>query len=109
MKETIQKTFSIKQKNKRLYVLVDKSLSPVYGCVQGGHAVAEYCLKNKLEWKNEYLIYLYADINKWMKKLDKHQIKYTAFREPDLNNKVTAIACYHPNGKMLFKSLKLVR
>ena len=26
---------------RKLYVLVDKTLKPVYGCVQGGHAVAQ--------------------------------------------------------------------
>ena len=32
-------------KNK-LYVLIDKSLDPIYGAVQGGHAVAEWLLEN---------------------------------------------------------------
>lgn len=32
---------------KRLYVLVDKKLNPIYGCVQGGHAVAQYMLEHK--------------------------------------------------------------
>jgi hypothetical protein len=31
--------------NNRLYILVDESLEPVYGCVQGGHAVAEYLIQ----------------------------------------------------------------
>ena len=29
---------------KRLYVLINQNLSPVYGAVQGGHAVAQYLL-----------------------------------------------------------------
>ena len=30
---------------RRLYVIIDKSLDPVYGCVQGGHAVAQYLIE----------------------------------------------------------------
>ena len=56
-----------KQKNK-LYVLIDSSLEPVYGCVQGGHAVAQWLLEHNDGWSNEYLIYLSADVNKWKKK-----------------------------------------
>ena len=53
---------------KRLYVLVNKRLSPVYGCVQGGHAVAQWLLDNPGQtWNNNFLIYLYADTDKWMK------------------------------------------
>ena len=32
-------------KNK-LYILIDKNLDPIYGSVQGGHAVAEWLLQN---------------------------------------------------------------
>lgn len=48
---------------KRLYVLIDRTLNPIYGCVQGGHAVAQYMLEHS-NWNNEYLIYLYADIER---------------------------------------------
>ena len=55
-----------------LYVLIDKTLNPVYGAVQGGHAVAEwllyqYTLKYNKDfnedypiwnWNNDYLVYL---------------------------------------------------
>lgn len=34
-----------KKGNRRLYVLIDESLDPIYGCVQGGHAVAQYMLE----------------------------------------------------------------
>jgi hypothetical protein len=30
---------------RRLYVIIDESLNPVYGCVQGGHAVAQYLIE----------------------------------------------------------------
>ena len=79
---------------KRLYVLIDQSLDPVYGCVQGGHAVAQYLLDNKetQDWNNNYLIYLYADIEKWSRKLMRLNRKFSMFREPDLGNTPTAIA-----------------
>lgn len=70
---------------KRLYVLIDQKLDAVYGCVQGGHAVAQWLLEHpNQEWNNSYLIYLYADlVNK----------DYSSFYEPDLGNQLTAIAC----------------
>lgn len=48
---------------KRLYVLIDQKLDAVYGCVQGGHAVAQWLLEHpNQDWNNNYLIYLYADM-----------------------------------------------
>ena len=43
---------------RKLYVLIDKSLKPVYGCVQGGHVVAQWMLEHPYsrEWQNDYLI-----------------------------------------------------
>lgn len=94
---------------KRLYVLVNNKLKPVYGCVQGGHAVAQFIMENPdQEWNNEFLIYLYADVMKWMKILKEHGVKFTVFREPDLNNSITAIACQDDSGE-LFKDLSVVR
>ena len=93
---------------KRLYVLVNKKLNPVYGCVQGGHAVAQWLLDNPEQtWNNQYLIYLYADIDKWMNRLDECGIKYSAFREPDLNGTVTALALEEDTG-LMFQTLKVV-
>lgn len=92
---------------KRLYVLINNQLSPVYGCVQGGHAVAQYLLDHpKQEWNNQYLIYVYADVEKWKKKFDFYKIDYSMFREPDLDNTLTALAV-EDEGRM-FKNLKLV-
>jgi len=93
---------------KRLYVLISDKLDPVYGCVQGGHAVAEYLLENKdtQTWNNNYLIYLYADIDKWINRLSRMKLKFSVFTEPDLGNIPTAIAI-ESDGR-LFRNLKLV-
>jgi hypothetical protein len=37
----------MKQKQMKLYVLVDKTLPPAYQGVQAGHAVAEWLLNEK--------------------------------------------------------------
>ncbi|MFW9871588.1 MAG: hypothetical protein ACFFG0_00635 [Candidatus Thorarchaeota archaeon] len=65
--------------------------------VQAGHAVAEYLLHSHFSrWKNQTLIYLGVkglfQMEKLKYKLDQEDIKYIEFREPDLNNEVTAIA-----------------
>ena len=92
----------------RLYVLIDNKLDSIYGCVQGGHVVAQWLLNHpNQDWNNSYLIYVSADISKWKEKLDILEIDYTEFREPDLNNQVTALAIL--NNDRMFKNLKLVK
>ena len=93
---------------RKLYVLIDKSLKPVYGCVQGGHAVAQWMLAHpdSQEWQNEYLIYLSADVSKWKRKLEFLEVEYTEFKEPDLDYRTTAIAVFGHDE--LFKNLKIV-
>jgi hypothetical protein len=87
---------------------VSNKLKPVYGCVQGGHAVAQWLLDNKntQTWNNNYLIYVYADIDKWIYKLKLKDLNYSIFYEPDLGNIPTAIAI-ESDGSM-FKNLKMV-
>ena len=93
---------------KKLYVLIDQKLDAVYGCVQGGHAVAQWLLEHpNQDWNNNYLIYLYADLDIWRFRLDLVGKDYSVFHEPDRNNDVTAIAL-QDDGRM-FKKLKLVR
>jgi len=93
---------------RKLYVLIDKSLRPVYGCVQGGHAVAQWMIEHphSKQWHNDYLIYLSADVSKWKQKLEFLDIDYTEFREPDLDYKTTALAVF--GHEQLFKNLKTV-
>ena len=92
----------------RLYVLISNKLDSIYGCVQGGHAVAQWLLDHpQQDWNNNYLIYVTADILKWKERLDIMEIDYTEFKEPDLNNQVTALAVL--NNDKMFKNLKLVK
>ena len=89
-------------------MLVNRRLNSVYGCVQAGHAVAQWLLEHPQQnWNNQYLIYLWADIERWSEKLDSLGIKYSAFHEPDMNGTVTAIAVQDDSG-LMFQSLKLV-
>ena len=88
----------------RLYVLIDDKLDSIYGCVQGGHVVAQWLLSHPNQnWNNSYLIYVSADIPKWKKKLDILEIDYTEFKEPDLNNQITALAVL--NNDRIFRNL----
>ena len=107
LKTIITSTQTIK-KNNRLYILINKELDSIYGCVQGGHAVAQWLLNHpNQDWNNNYLIYVSADVPKWKEKLEILGIDFTEFKEPDLNNKITALAVL--NNDKLFKKLKLVK
>jgi len=88
----------------KLYVLVRKDLGPIYGSVQGGHAIAQYMLEHG-EWQNETLVYLGVKneqhLKKWKYKLDKLNADYSYFIEPDIDDQLTSIA----TCKNIFKSL----
>ncbi len=82
---------------KKLYVIVRKDLSISQMAVQAGHALAAYLLHSHFSrWQNETLIYLgvknLSQLEKLKYKLDIEDVGYVEFREPDLNNEVTAIA-----------------
>lgn len=99
---------------KKLYVLIRKDLSPSYRAVQAGHALAEFMLKQPgqaQEWGNHTLIYLEIENEEelayWGQKLTQREIAWEGFREPDIGNQLTAIACYS-DGKP-FSKLKLLK
>jgi len=66
--------------------------------VQAGHALAAYLLHGSFlrRWQNETLIYLGVKGLKQLETLKRNfkrnGIEFTEFREPDLNNEITAIA-----------------
>ena len=95
----------------RLFVLVNNKMPLPYQGVQGGHAVAQWLLEHpNQEWNNNYLIYLGVsekELQRWIFKLDLKKIDYSFFKEPDLDNKITAIAILGDEHN-LFKNLKLM-
>ena len=92
----------------RLYVLISNKLDSIYGCVQGGHVVAEWLLTHpNQEWNNNYLIYVSADVDKWKNRLNIMNIDYTEFKEPDLDYQTTALAVL--NNDKIFKKLQLIK
>ena len=81
----------------KLYVIVRKDLSVSQRAVQAGHVVASFLLYGPFSrWNNGTLIYLgirnLNELEKLMNQLNKYNINYTEFREPDIGNQVTAIA-----------------
>ena len=96
----------------KLYVLVRKDLPNSYQAVQAGHAVAEWLLQHGqiTEWKNGTLVYLGVenehDLERWTHKLNYKNMQWTGFREPDIGDQMTAIACL-TDGKV-FANLKLL-
>ena len=98
----------------KLYVLNRLDLPAAYRSCQAGHAVAEWLLhapqEQREQWKNGTLIYLgiqdEEELVQWCKKLDRKGIKWIGFREPDLDNQLTAIACLS-DGRP-FSNLKLL-
>jgi len=94
----------------KLFVLTRKDLSPEQRAVQSGHALAEFLLQHKTNWKNGTLIYLGVEneeeLKRWMFKLDKRNIKYSFFREPDIKNEITSLATDHQSR--IFSKLKLL-
>lgn len=93
----------------KLYVLCSDKLDPVYACVQGGHAVAEYMIEYNVEiqdwisdrnlkncWTNDTIVYVYCDIQELRNLLyTECYIPFTEWREPDCNNEITAIAVWN--------------
>lgn len=98
----------------KLYALNRLDILPAYRSCQAGHAIAEWLLHapqgQRKQWKNGTLIYLGIrdedELIHWTKKLDQKGIEWIGFREPDLDNQLTAIACLS-DGRP-FSNLKLL-
>lgn len=96
----------------KLYVLVRRDLTPSYQAVQAGHAVAQWMLQygQTSEWRNNTLVYLGVDneqeLDHWKQKLSFKNMEWVEFREPDIGNQTTAIACLN-EGKV-FSNLRLL-
>lgn len=95
-----------KNLEQRMYGFVPYNLSEIQKGIQFGHAVVEYQLKHGkdveyLNWakKDKTFIILNGgttndvsgSINALLSELKKLKIKFATFREPDLNNALTAV------------------
>lgn len=85
----------------KMYVLVRLDLSIQYGFVQAIHAVSLYAIKHPNyfnNWGNGTIVCLgirnLIDLKKWHQKIEEKGKVYSCFYEPDLDNQLTAIACY---------------
>jgi hypothetical protein len=88
----------------RMYVLVPYNLSPIQQGIQAAHAIAELSLPAKAryaEWvKNHKTIIILnagttgegSSMYQHKDNLDKLDVEYATFSEPDLNDAMTAIA-----------------
>jgi hypothetical protein len=92
---------------KRLYVIVDETLPKSYQAAQAGHAIAEF-MKSSKEWNNEVLILLKAPYSTIKKYAGNSYCKFVGFSEPDLGNRLTAIAGVQDISSSLVKGLPLL-
>ena len=91
---------------KRMYILCNRRLAPMYAAVQGGHALAQWILEHPEEYEpNTTLIYLTCRLDKKIEEMKEHNYDYSFFEEPDFNNTITAVACLGDDD-LLFTRLK---
>lgn len=82
----------------KLYILVDKTLTPSQQAVQACHAAIEFAQAYP-EWEHQALVLLglegERELDKWSNWLAHQQgTKVTTFRESFWDGKLTAAACY---------------
>lgn len=95
----------------KMYVLVRLDLEKTYRIVQGSHALAQYALDytpSFKEWGNSTIVYLgvrnLIELRNWKNNLTLEVKCYSSFNEPDLDEQITAIACYDTGE--IFRALK---
>jgi peptidyl-tRNA hydrolase len=100
-----------------LYVITRKDLSPGQQAVQSMHALRQFVAdhpeqdKNWFE-KSNYLSLLSVDdesaLHKLIEKAAEHNVRFSIFREPDIGDRVTAIALEPGTlSKKICRNLKL--
>jgi len=96
-------------KTNKLFILVSKDIPLEDKAVQAIHVACQYLLDNKdtQTWNNQTVVYLEADIDAWCIKLDIKGELYTIFKEPDLDYKITALAC-QTDRHNIFSKLNLM-
>jgi len=99
---------------RRLYVIVDETLPYRYAAAQAGHAIAEYMLRNptpmlgKASWANEVLILCKAPYSTIKSYAEQRAKDWVGFSEPDLGNRLTAVAGVQDVTSWLVKHLPLL-
>jgi len=85
----------------KMYVLVRRDLSETYRLVQGAHALAQYALEHGdlfRVWGNGTIVFLgvrnLIEMREWECTLSTAGKRFSAFHEPDLDEHITAIACF---------------
>ena len=98
---------------KKMYVLVRKDLDAVYRMVQGSHALSQFLIEQPelgKEWNNTTIVFLGErnedSLNLTAFKLQMKKKIFAEFREPDLKNQLTAIACY--DDGIIFKNHNII-
>ena len=82
-------------------------MTPGTQAVQSSHSLVQFVFEyqeiSQIWFKDPYLVQLSIEneeeLTKLILKLEKNQIKHSIFREPDLNNEITAIAI-EPSDKV---------
>jgi hypothetical protein len=98
-------------REKKLYALSDGSLPIGDQGAQSIHAVAAWIKENGFkQWNNEIIVVAVVPsaerLTLLCKKLDSKLVKYTKFHEPDMANRLTAIACLTDSN--IFDKFKLM-
>ena len=87
-------------RKERIYTITRKDISQAQKAVQSAHAATQYLIDHSPhtegKWNNGSIICLELgsekSLKKWMRKLEDRGIKFSYFREPDMNHEITAIA-----------------
>ena len=106
-------------KNNKLIVITRRDLLIGVQAVQAGHATVQFQYEHPELAKNwyhnsNYLIFLTTetedDLKKFIDKANSYNIQISIFREPDINNEITAIALEPcEQSRKMTSSLPLMR
>lgn len=101
----------------KLYLVTRRDIAPGYQAVQSCHAVRQFTADHPevdVEWftSSNYMALLSVENETELMRLlvaaDDMQLRYSAFREPDVGGRITAIALEpHPKTQELCKLLPL--
>ena len=95
-----------------LYIVVDDTLPKSHQAAQAGHGVAAFflaCPTQAKEWNNGTLVLLKGDVQAIAQKNEiSTPIVDAIWREPDLGNRITALAFWRPPNDRIFDGYPLL-